>query len=99
MLTGQTAFVTGAGRGIGRAVAVELARQGCDVALPEPEGFRDHAVAPTTARFADSLGEFVLPYEVVRTVADPDAVLLEFLHSTYAAAADTAAWNRTDLER
>ena len=68
-------------------------------AYPEPDGFRDHAVAPTAARFDGKLGEFVLPYEVVRTSVDPDAVLLEFLHSTYAAAADTAAWNRTELER
>ena len=68
-------------------------------AYPEPDGFRDHSVAPTAAWFDDSLGEFVLPYEVVRTSVDPDAVLLEFLHSTYAAAADTAVWNRTELER
>ena len=50
-------------------------------AYPEPDGFRDHAVTSTAARFDDALGEFVLPYEVVRTSVDPDAVLLEFLHS------------------
>lgn len=66
---------------------------------PEPAGFRDRAVRPGAARFDEELGEFVLPYEVVRTAADPDEMLLEFLHSTYAAAAETGGWNRTELER
>jgi Family of unknown function (DUF5996) len=68
-------------------------------AYPEPDGYRNYPVAPATARFDDALGEFILPYEIVRTATDPDAVLLEFLRSTYAAAADTAAWNREELER
>jgi hypothetical protein len=44
------------------------------------------------------LREFILPYEAVRQSADPDATLLEFLQSTYEAAADLAAWNRAELE-
>jgi 3-oxoacyl-[acyl-carrier protein] reductase len=32
-LTGRKALVTGASRGIGRAIAAELAREGCDLAL------------------------------------------------------------------
>jgi Family of unknown function (DUF5996) len=68
-------------------------------AYPEPPGYRDRAVAPRQARFDDTLSEFVLPYEAVRTAADPEGVLLEFLHSTYAAAADTAKWDREALER
>ena len=51
-------------------------------------------VAPAGARWDDGLGEFVLPYELVRTAADPDAVLLEFLQSTYEAAATAADWDR-----
>ena len=51
------------------------------------------------ARWDDALGEFVLPYELVRTAPDPDAVLLEFLQSTYEAAATTASWDRAALER
>jgi len=54
---------------------------------------------PDQAFFSDALGEFVLPYEVVRASADPDAVLLDFLQSTYEAAADCAAWDRHALER
>jgi hypothetical protein len=68
-------------------------------AYPEPEGIRDARVGPPPARFDDALGEFVLPYEVVRTSPDPDRMLLEFLQSTYEAAADLARWDRPALER
>lgn len=68
-------------------------------AYPEPDGYRTRTVLPDGARFDEALGEFVLPYEAVRTAADPDATLLDFLRSTYAAAADTARWNRQELER
>jgi hypothetical protein len=68
-------------------------------AYPEPPGFRDVAVAPDGARWDDGLAEFVLPYELVRTAPNPDAVLLDFLQTTYAAAADTAGWDRVALER
>jgi hypothetical protein len=68
-------------------------------AYPEPDGYRTHPVTPAQAHFDGALGEFVLPYETVRSAGDPDAVLLDFLRSTYVAAADTAAWNREALER
>ena len=45
------------------------------------------------------LGEFLLPYEAVRTAADPDAALLDFCQSTYEAAADLGGWDRAALER
>jgi hypothetical protein len=57
------------------------------------------AVSPSAARWDDGLGEFVLPYELVRTATDPDVLLLEFLQSTYEAAAATADWDRAALER
>ncbi|MGH8338178.1 MAG: DUF5996 family protein [Gammaproteobacteria bacterium] len=66
-------------------------------AYPQPEGFRDARVPPG-AYFEQSLGEFILPYESVRTAADPDALLLEFLSRTYAAAADAGRWDRDALE-
>lgn len=66
-------------------------------AYPEPDGFRA-ARLPPGARFEQSLGEFVLPYDAVRTAADPDALLLEFLSSTYTAAADAGRWDRSALE-
>jgi Family of unknown function (DUF5996) len=68
-------------------------------AYPEPAGYRQQPITPPAAHFDAALGEFVLPYETVRTASDPDAVLLDFLHTTYAAAADTARWNRKELER
>jgi hypothetical protein len=66
-------------------------------AYPAPTGFRDHAV-PTGAYFDDQLGEFILPYEVVRGAADPDGVILDFLAKTYEAAADAGRWDRAQLE-
>ncbi len=45
-----------------------------------------------------ALGEFILPYDAVRSADDPDTTLLEFLQSTYDAAADTAKWDREALE-
>jgi hypothetical protein len=68
-------------------------------AYPEPEGYRDTPVTPDGARWDDELGEFILPYELVRTAPDPDALLLDFLQSTYEAAAVAADWDRDALER
>jgi hypothetical protein len=68
-------------------------------AYPEPPGFRDVDPGVTGARYDEALGEFVLPYAVVREAEDPDAVLLRFLQATYAAAADAAQWDRAALER
>ncbi|MGY1424763.1 DUF5996 family protein [Lysobacter sp. A289] len=67
-------------------------------AYPAPDGFADHAVEPAAARFDKKLGEFVLPYEAVRTSADPEGDLMRFLQSTYKAAADLAGWDRQALE-
>jgi Family of unknown function (DUF5996) len=66
-------------------------------AYPEPSGFRDASV-PSGAYFEQSLGEFILPYEAVRAAAEPDALLLEFLSSTYLAAANAGRWERAALE-
>ena len=66
---------------------------------PTPDGFADSAVRPDAAFWLADLGEFALPYEAVRGSNDPDAALMEFLHSTYAAAADIADWDRARLER
>jgi Family of unknown function (DUF5996) len=66
-------------------------------AYPEPKGFRDRPVPPGAA-FDPALGEFILPYDTVRASTDPDALLLDFLASTYAAAADAGGWDRAALE-
>jgi hypothetical protein len=67
-------------------------------AYPEPAGFRATKVRPDAAFFSEALGEFVLPYDAVRTAAQPDQALLEFLQTTYEAAANTAKWDREALE-
>ena len=67
-------------------------------AYPEPPGFRGHPVAPAEAAWVDAAQQFLLPYEAVRRAADPDRYLLEFLQSTYEAAADNGQWDRGALE-
>jgi hypothetical protein len=67
-------------------------------AWPEPQGFREAPVEPAAASYDQGLGEFLLPYEAVRRAPDPEAMLLSFLETTYAAAADNAHWDRENLE-
>jgi hypothetical protein len=67
-------------------------------AYPEPPGYRGVKVRPDAAFFSEVLGEFILPYDAVRTAADPDQILLEFLQSSYEAAANCAKWDREALE-
>jgi hypothetical protein len=67
-------------------------------AYPAPEGFKAEKVEPSTAKFEEPLGEFVLPYARVREAADPNQALLAFLESTYGAAATLGKWDRAELE-
>jgi hypothetical protein len=67
-------------------------------AYPEPPGFSDARV-PDGAFYSSDLREFILPYEVVACADSPDETLLEFLQSTYEAAAQFGAWDRHALER
>jgi hypothetical protein len=66
-------------------------------AVPSPAGFGDARVQPDAARWSASLGEFLLPYDVVRRADDPAAVLRAFMQSTYDAAAERAGWPVDDL--
>ncbi|SHI87339.1 hypothetical protein SAMN02745146_1765 [Hymenobacter daecheongensis DSM 21074] len=68
-------------------------------AAPAPQGIDTFKVYPKEAFYSTELGEFLLPYEAVRTAANPDATLLSFLQSTYEAGATLARWDRTALER
>jgi hypothetical protein len=67
-------------------------------AYPTPEGFADAEVVPAGAYFDRRLGEFLLPYDVVRKSSEPEATLMAFLESTYRAAADAGRWDRAALE-
>ena len=67
-------------------------------AYPEPAGYRTARLQPDAAFFSEALGEFILPYDAVRTAEHPDQALLEFLQSSYEAAANAANWDRETLE-
>ena len=67
-------------------------------AYPEPAGFKARRSGRRRRTTTPTLGEFVLPYEEVRRAPDPDATLLEFLQSSYEAAADLGGWDRPALE-
>ena len=67
-------------------------------AYPAPPHFADAPVEPAAGRYDPNFAEFILDYEAVRTAADPDAALLAFLESTYAAAAELGHWDRASLE-
>jgi hypothetical protein len=66
---------------------------------PAAEGFREAKVRPQQAHWDNTLGEFLLMYDDVRTSASPRRALLDFCQSTYEAAANAAHWDRTALER
>ena len=68
-------------------------------AYPEPAGCPEAPIEPAAARYDSTLREWILPYDAVRTSADPEAMLLEFLSSTYDAAASRGKWDRAALER
>ena len=68
-------------------------------AYPEPDGFRSATITPAAARFEETLGEFVLPYDEVRRSANPESELMAFLQSSYEVAAKLADWDRAALER
>jgi hypothetical protein len=67
-------------------------------AYPEPKGFATAAVRPAQAFYFKDFGQFILPYDAVRGASDPEAALMDFLQSTYAAAAELGKWDRKALE-
>ncbi|MEO7071830.1 MAG: DUF5996 family protein [Rhodanobacter sp.] len=80
-----------AGAGLGQAAFYAYA-------YPTPDGFAEYPVQPAAACYHKGLGEFILPYEAVRTADVPDEALLAFLQSTYEAAAQTGHWDRAALD-
>jgi uncharacterized protein DUF5996 len=68
-------------------------------AYPEPDGFGAAPVGPAGAAYNKEVGQFLLDYDAVRTAASPDDALLEFMQSTYEAAATKGGWDRAGLER
>ena len=68
-------------------------------AYPTPDGFAHAAIEPAGAMWNTDLGEFILPYDEVRSADLPEYELMRFLQTTYEAAADTGGWMRDQLER
>jgi hypothetical protein len=68
-------------------------------AYPEPAGFSQASVKPGAAFYSTDFREFILPYDAVRQAESPDDTLLDFLQTTYEAAADLSQWDRKSLER
>jgi hypothetical protein len=66
---------------------------------PAPQGFREGDVSPKGAYFDETLGEFVIMYDDVRSAPSPTEALLAFCQSTYEAGARAADWDRQNLER
>jgi hypothetical protein len=67
-------------------------------AYPAPQGFAEARVRPAEAFFSNELGEFILPYDAVRTAREPAQALMDFLQTSYEAAADLGRWDRAELE-
>ena len=68
-------------------------------AVPEPGGLKSARVQPAAAFYHTELGEFILPYDAVRTATSPEDALTSFVESTYSQAATLAGWDRASLER
>jgi Family of unknown function (DUF5996) len=68
-------------------------------AAPAPAGLDQAKIRPTAAGYNSTLGEFILKYDDLRAESSPDAALMDFLESTYEAAANLAGWDRALLER
>jgi len=68
-------------------------------AAPEPPGFKDAAVEPSSAFYSKEMSEFFLPYDAVRNSSSPESDLSSFLKTTYDVGADLAKWDRASLER
>ncbi len=68
-------------------------------AVPEPPGLKEARVQPAAAYYHRDLGEFILPYEAVRTAASPEREILDFVATTYDRASTLAGWDRAALDR
>ncbi|HEV2731036.1 MAG TPA: DUF5996 family protein [Terriglobales bacterium] len=68
-------------------------------AAPEPLHFAEQRVRPAAAFYHPQLKEFLLMYDDVRKADSPRTTLIDFLQSTYEAAATLGDWDRKALER
>jgi hypothetical protein len=64
---------------------------------PEPPGALSLPMRPTGATWSAQLKEWVLPYEDVRTSADPELTIRTFIDAIYAHCFDAAGWDKHAL--
>jgi hypothetical protein len=67
-------------------------------AYPEPDRYSTAPVTPEAAFYSTDYHQFLLPYEAARAAAEPDATVMQFLQTTYEAAADLGRWDRAALD-
>jgi hypothetical protein len=67
-------------------------------AYPEPEGYSNYPVSPNSVIYNKDMKLFLLPYDKVKNAPEPEITLIEFLESTYQAAAEKGRWDRASLE-
>jgi hypothetical protein len=65
---------------------------------PTNASFSTQKIEPAEAFYSEEMGEFFLPYDFVQHSQNPEATLLQFLNTTYEAAANTGNWDRKALE-
>ena len=65
---------------------------------PKPEGLENEIIKPADAKWSFEKGEFILPYEFVRSLEDPESALLYFCESSYRAGFKLAGWDAETLE-
>jgi hypothetical protein len=65
---------------------------------PAPDGYSAYKVLPPEAFYQSQLGEFLLLYDDVRRAASPKTAVMDFLQTTYEAAANLSKWDRAALE-
>ena len=83
----------------GPATAATARRRSTPMRIRSRRGFGAAPVRPAGAAYNSDVGQFLLDYDAVRTAASPDDALLDFMQSTYEAAANRAKWDRKMLER
>lgn len=60
---------------------------------PKPVGCELAPINPTSAAWVEQMGEWILPYDAVRTSSDPRRTILEFLDCIYEIAGSQGGWD------
>lgn len=60
---------------------------------PRPDGAETARMNPEHVAWTEALGEWVIPYDAIRTSDKPDRLLLDFLESIYRVAVTNGGWD------